>query len=137
MARPKGQYTPRSGPLQGQTFRSYSAYETARAHLEGFTSIRKRQDIRRLIRYDVQRNAFVRRYRDIIPASDEAEFNRRFQQMVEAERKGDKRAELIARARVAAALSTDPAKDEQWYLRRMAEEEGMSEIEEDELIEEA
>ena len=38
MVAPKGAYTPKSGPLAGQRFSSYSRYQTARAHALGFPS---------------------------------------------------------------------------------------------------
>jgi len=38
MVAPKGQYTPSRGPAAGQTFRSYFAYQQARAVAQGFTS---------------------------------------------------------------------------------------------------
>lgn len=140
MARPRGQFTvphraPHPRSLQGKTFKSYSAYETERAHREGFSSIRAKQYIHRLEHYDVLRETF----RKIVRGVDEAEFNRAYQKLLRAERRNDQMAIIEARAEMAAALTTDPSKDKAYYLSQMMKEVKDAEdedVEEDEIEDE-
>lgn len=121
MARPIGPYTvpsnPRYGQFQGQTFRSYSAFETARAHSRGYSSIKSAQEIekleyhRQLLSVHTTRNP-RRRQADI-------DLNRAFERSRRAERRHESLYNrLSALAELNTVLSVKPG-DKDKYKEAM------------------
>jgi len=94
MPSPKGAYTPRSGPLGGQSFASYFQYQQARSHALGFTSY----SAERRERSDPMFRALEARLSSVGGASRNAAINtvRQFMQTQSKNASGGRKANAIA-----------------------------------------